>query len=98
MESCKASAIYGASHRRVQVALPHDDETFNEEVIGDVFSLNKRAVLRIIDRDACFRSFLFLDYLNAADIWDVIMRAWFLRLFGHPKIIRTDQGSSFFAA
>lgn len=97
VDACKACAIYGAPPRRVHVALPHEDGKFNEEVIVDVFSLNKRAVLSIIDRDTRFLSCIFLDHLNAAAIWDGILRAWSLRYLGHPKVIRTDEGSNFVA-
>lgn len=98
VDACKACAIYGAPPRRVQVALPHEDGKFNEEVIVDVFSLNQRPVLSIIDRDTRFLSCVFLTKLNAAAIWDGILRAWSLRYLGHPKVIRTDEGSNFVAA
>lgn len=98
VDACKACAIYGASPRRVKVALPHEDGTFNEEIIVDVFSLNSRPVLSIIDRDTRFLSCVFLQRVNAASIWDGILRGWSLRYLGHPKVIRTDEGSSFIAA
>lgn len=98
VDACKACAIYGAPPRRVQVALPHDDGKFNEEVIVDVFSLNQRPVLSVIDRDTRFLPCIILSQLNAAAIWDGILRAWSLRYLGHPKVIRTDEGSNFVAA
>lgn len=90
--------MYGASPRRVQVSLPHDYGKFNVEVIANAFSLNKRAVLSNIDCNTSFISCVFLDHLNAATIWDGILRAWSLRYLGHPKVIRTDEGSNFVAA
>lgn len=96
--NCKACAIYGAPPRRVRVAFRHEHGKFNEEVIVDVFSLNSRPVLSIIDRDTRFLSCVFLHRLTAAAIWDGILRGWSLKYLGHPKVVRTDEGSNFVAA
>lgn len=80
------------------MTLPHDDGKFNEEFIVDVFLLNQRSVLSVIDRDTHFLSCITFSQLNAATIWDGILKSWSLRYLGHTKVIRTDEGSNFVSA
>lgn len=52
--ACRACVVHGAPPRLLLVSIPHDEGRINQEIIVDIFSVNKRPVLRVIDRDTRF--------------------------------------------
>lgn len=86
VKACQACFINGAPPQRVKIALPHHEGHFKEETIVDAVSVTKEPVLSIIDRDTRYLSCCYLSRLNAASIWDFILRGWYLRYLGIPKL------------
>ena len=97
IRSCQACQEYGAAPRRFKVSLPHEEGKFNEEVLIDIFNVEKKNVLSVVCRDTKYAACQILPRMTADAVWSAILDCWNLRYLGHPSSIRTDQGSNLVA-
>lgn len=67
----------------------------------DLFTINGRTTLSIVDRDTRFTVCRFMQSnqeVKAKDVWRMLLQAWVFSYSGYPDILRHDRGTQFVAA
>jgi Reverse transcriptase (RNA-dependent DNA polymerase) len=72
-----------------------DNVIFNQELYLDLFWIEKKPVLHIIDRGTRFSAAAFLPAQDAVTVWNTFVRCWVMLYIGWPDSMLTDQGSVF---
>ncbi|KAL4403389.1 hypothetical protein CABS03_15260 [Colletotrichum abscissum] len=94
---CHQCQMNAQSPRRFKFKL-RDELNFNWEIVVDIFYLNSRPVIHIIDEATSFQAGQFLRDLQAKTVWAALRKSWIDTYQGPPDGIRTDAGTSFKSA
>ena len=92
---CKACQTFARKPSTFQVSMPMDDIFFYHEIEVDLFWIDSKAVLHIIDRGTRYSVAKFVEKVSAEHLWNTIMDAWASLFTGFPQIISHDQGTYF---
>jgi transposase InsO family protein len=95
--ACHTCQTYSRKPMNFQVRFP-DDVVFNQEVLLDLYWLDKRPALSIVDVGTGFCASRFLTAENVETVWNTFIEAWSLLYVGLPQSVLTDQGSVFLSA
>lgn len=79
-----------------QISMP-DLMQFNHEIIVDVFFIDGKPVLHVVDRGTHFSASEFLQGQSAEAIWNALINCWVSVYVGFPNVLSHDQGSAFTA-
>jgi hypothetical protein len=82
---------------RFRVSLP-DSIVFNDTLSIDLFWLECKALLHVIDLHTHFSAAGFLQRQSVYDVWTTLLTIWACAYPGLPNILKSDQGSVFTSA
>jgi hypothetical protein len=82
---------------RFRVSLP-DSIVFNNTLSIDLFWLECKASLHVIDLHMHFFAAGFLQRQSVYDVWTTVLTIWAYVYPGLPNILKADQGSLFTSA
>lgn len=91
---CHFCQKHGKSPGRFRFTL-RDDVEFNFNIIVDIFYINSRPVLHIVDESTRFSAGKFLQNISAKHTWEVLKMCWIDTYLGPPDLITTDAGKNF---
>jgi hypothetical protein len=72
-----------------------DDINFNYSIIIDVFYIEGKPVLHVVDEGTRYQSGRWLRNLTAKHTWDTLRMCWIDTYLGPPDQITTDAGKNF---
>ena len=75
--------------------MPEEKVVFNQTVALDLFWLDGRAALHVVDLGTGFSNAMFLTGQSVSDVWRAFTMCWSSLYVGHPNSMRTDSGSVF---
>ena len=81
--------------RRFKFPLRDDDCCFNHAIIVDIFFIDGRPVLHIVDEATRFQAAKFLKGQSNNDVWNAIRQSWIDVYVGPPDLIVHDAGKNF---
>ena len=93
---CEACQRNAQAPRRFKFAY-HDEKEFNHTIYVDVFYLNGRPVLHVVDEATKYQAARWLSSVSAAAIWQSLRLCWIDVYIGPPDIIAHDAGKGFVA-
>lgn len=93
--NCATCTTFSSKPLRFRVSMPADDLVFNQEISLDLFWLDGKAVLHIVDLGTGFSNAVFLNGHSVNDVWAAYTQCWSTVYVGHPNCFRTDSGSVF---
>jgi len=93
---CHYCQKYGKSPGRFKFKVT-DDIDFNHTIIIDVFYIEGKPVLHIIDEATAFQSAGFLRDMTANTTWETLRKQWIDSYLGPPDLIVHDAGTNFTA-
>jgi hypothetical protein len=92
--ACHACQTFAMKPITFQVCFP-DDVVFNQQVLFDIFWIDKRPALSVVDSGTNFCAARFLAAENVSTVWNTFLEAWSLMYVGIPGSMLTDQGCVF---
>jgi hypothetical protein len=95
--ACHTCQAYSRKPMTFQVRFPNE-VVFNQEVSLDIYWLEKKPALSIVDAGTGFCASRFLAAENVETVWNTFLEAWSLMYVGFPQSVLTDQGSVFLSA
>ena len=81
--------------RRFRVTVGHEDTRFNAIIFMDIFYLDGKPVLHIVDDATHFSAARFMPRVSTAAIWEALVLCWTAIYTGLPHTIMVDAGSVF---
>jgi Reverse transcriptase (RNA-dependent DNA polymerase) len=96
-KSCSTCAEFKAKPITFKVR-DIDDIVFNQQLLLDLFFIDRRPVLHVVDRGTRFSAARFLRSESAEHVWEAFVKSWSSLYIGHPESMLTDQGSVFMSA
>ena len=98
-QRCHACQMKAPAPGRFRFRLKNSDEQiFNFEIIIDIFHLESRPILHIIDEATSFQAARFLKDQSTKTVWNTIKECWIDTYLGPPEAIRHDAGTNFASA
>lgn len=94
-KACRSCQHIAVPPRTFKVRVPHEHLQFNAEVLVDLFWLNGKPCLSVMDRDTKYTSASFVRNQTVSGVWEAIQRCWILRYLGPPSSLRHDAGVKF---
>ena len=91
---CHHCQMHQKSPGRFRFSLK-DDTDFNYTIVIDVFFINRKAVLHIVDASTAFQAARFLKDMTAKCAWDTLRLCWIDVYLGPPDVIVHDEGTNF---
>ena len=91
---CEHCQRHGKSPGRFKFNL-RDDVNFNYSIIVDVFYIEGKPVLHIVDEGTRYQAGRWLQNLTAKHTWDTLRMCWIDTYLGPPDQITTDAGKNF---
>lgn len=91
---CKECQTNGKAPGRFKFTLK-DDNDFNHTIFIDVFYLDNKPVIHMVDEATNFQNAKFLDNISAEHTWDTVREAWCDTYIGPPAYIVHDPGTNF---
>jgi transposase InsO family protein len=91
---CHHCQKHGKSPGRFRFHLK-DDVSFNHTIIVDIFYLEGRPVLHVVDEATGYQAGRFLTNISAKHTWDALRACWIDVYLGPPDEIVTDAGKNF---
>jgi len=82
---------------RFKFSLKNDYE-FNFQIDVDIFYLDSKPVLQVVDSATAFQAARFLKDMSAKTAWDTLRMCWIDAYLGPPDYIAHDAGKNFAAA
>jgi hypothetical protein len=95
--ACHTCQTFARKPITFQVRFP-DEVAFNQKVLLDLFWIDKRPALSVVDSGTNFRAARFLAAENISTVWNTFLEAWSLMYVGMPGSMLTDTGSVFLSA
>lgn len=92
---CKTCQTFAPKPAVYKVSWPVDEIVFNHEIEVDLFWIEGKAVLYIIDRGTRYSVARFIESQTAEYLWNVIIETWVTIFTGFPNVISHDRGSQF---
>src|SRR4030088_2960785 len=84
----------GAPPTRFKFTL-HEDAVFNYEVILDIFYLEGKPVLHVVDAATTFTAARFLPRISSAHVWEALRLCWIDVYQGPHDWLVVDAGTQF---
>ena len=75
-----------------------DEVVFNMQVRTEIFWLDRKRVLSVVDAGTNFCASRFLSAEDVSFVWNTFLDAYSLKYVGVTESILTDQGSVFLSA
>lgn len=72
-----------------------EDMDFNYEIFVDIFTIDGRPVLHVIDSATGFSGARFLKDMSAKETWETLPTLWIDTYLGPPDVIVHDAGTNF---
>ena len=94
-KSCKACQVHASKPIRFKVSMPDNDIVFNHEIQVDLFWLDSKPAVHVIDRGTRYSIAKFIENHSAEHLWNIIVEHWVCLFSRFPDIIAHDQGSQF---
>ena len=91
---CSHCQKHGRSPGRFRFTLK-DDVNYNYSIIVDIFYINGKPVLHIVDQATRFQAGGWLKNLTAKHTWEVLKMRWIDTYLGPPEQITVDAGKQF---
>ena len=93
---CHACQLSTAAPGRFRFRLKDDREfIFNYEIIVDIFYLEGRPTIHVVDSATSFQAARFLKDQTTKTIWNTIKECWIDTYLGPPEYLRHDAGRNF---
>jgi hypothetical protein len=91
---CTHCQRYGQAPGRFKFNL-RDDVEFNHSIIADIFYIQSKPVLHIVDEGTRYQAGRWLSNISAKHTWDALKACWIDTYLGPPDQITTDAGKNF---
>ncbi len=91
---CEKCQKHGRSPGRFKFNL-RDDVNFNYSVIIDIFYINGKPVLHVVDEGTRYQAGQWLQNISATHTWDTLRQCWIDTYLGPPDQLVTDAGKQF---
>ena len=91
---CKHCQLHGHSPGRFRFNL-RDDVAFNYSIIVDIFYINGKPVLHVVDEATRYQAGRWLNSMSAKTVWEMLRACWIDTYLGPPDVITTDAGTNF---
>ena len=91
---CKHCQLHGHSPGRFRFNL-RDDVAFNYSIIVDIFYINGKPVLHVVDEATRYQAGRWLNSISAKTVWEMLRACWIDTYLGPPDVITTDAGTNF---
>lgn len=95
--TCERCQRYAQKPRRFKFTL-REDKDFNHTVYADVFYIEGKPILHVVDEVTYFQSARWLKDMSAETLWTALRMCWIDVYLGPPDIIAHDAGKNFMAA
>jgi len=89
-ERCDACQIYAPKPARFKVSLPEDNWIFNHEIQVDLFWVEGKAALHIMDRGTRYSVVRFLKQWTAGHVCNITLESWVTIFTGFPNVTAVD--------
>lgn len=93
---CEHCQKHGRSPGRFSFSIKEDVE-FNFNVIVDIFYIQGKPVLHLVDEATAFQAGRWLQNISAKHVWDQLRICWIDSYLGPPDFISADAGTQFMA-
>ena len=93
--SCDVSQRMAKGPSRFCLILTQNDLILNRTLFCNLFTIEGKAILHIVDRDTNFNAAAFLNAMNSEEVWKVYQTIWSNRYAGHPVELHVDSGPPF---
>lgn len=94
--TCIPCQTYAQKPRRFKFTL-REDKDFNHTVYADVFYINSKPILHVVDEATHFQSARWLEDMKADTLWKALRMCWIDVYLGPPDVIAHDAGKNFMA-
>jgi hypothetical protein len=91
---CKHCQLFQKSPGRFKFSLK-DDVSFNSEIIVDVFWIENKPIIHVVDEATRYQAARWLENSSSKHTWDVLRMCWIDVYVGPPDLIVHDQGKDF---
>jgi hypothetical protein len=91
---CEHCQKHSQSPHRFKFTLK-DDVDFNVSIVVDIFYLDGKPVLHVVDEGTTYQAGRFLRNISAKHTWDVLHACWINTYLGPPEQITTDASKNF---
>ena len=91
---CHQCQVHGKSPGRFKFKVPVDSD-FNSTIYVDIFYIDNKPVLHIIDEATRFSAARFLRDISANTTWEALRSCWVDTYLGPPEFIVHDAGTNF---
>ncbi|PXF47155.1 hypothetical protein BWQ96_03097 [Gracilariopsis chorda] len=98
LRACAICTTFSLKPFRFRVFMPANNIVFNQELSLDLFWIDWKAVLHVVDRSTDFSKAVFLNGHSVNEVWSSYTQCWSTVYVGHPNSFRTDSGSVFTSA
>lgn len=88
--------IFSALPRGFQLTIS-DDAHFNSTVYVELFFIDKKTVLHMVDEATGYQAARWLSSVRAKNIWQALQLCWIDISIGLPEVIAHDSGKNFHA-
>lgn len=95
--TCGPCQTYAQRPRRFKFTL-RDDKEFNHTIYADIFYIDKKPILHVVDEATYFQSAKWLENMEAETLWKALRGCWIDVYLGPPDFIAHDAGKNFMAA
>lgn len=96
-KSCEPCQIYPQRIRRFKFTL-REDKDFNHAIYADVFYIDGKPVLQVVDEATIFKAAKWLNYMQSITLWRALRMCCIDVYLGPPDLIVPDAGKSFMAS
>lgn len=93
---CKPCQTYAQAPRRFKFVL-RDDKDFNHTVFVDIFYIDKKPILHVVDEATRYQAARWLPNVTADAVWRAMRLCWIDVYLGPPDIVTHDAGKQFIA-
>lgn len=95
--TCDPCQSYAQKPRRFKFTL-RDDKDFNHTIYADIFYIEVKPVLHIVDEATYFQATRWLENVTSDTLWRALRLYWIYVYVGPPVIIAHDAGKNFMGA
>lgn len=93
---CLHCQRYAQAPRRFKFNL-REDKDFNHTVFVDIFYIDKRPILHVVDESTRYQAARWLPTVSADAVWRALRMCWIDVYLGPPDVITHDAGKQFMA-
>lgn len=91
--ACATCTCFSSKHLCFKVAILEEKIVLNHEVALELFWLDGKPVLHVVDLGTGFSNALFLQGQSVSGVWSAFTLCWCTIYVGHPHSMCTDSGS-----